>query len=230
MYRYLRFFLAATVVPLGASAQAPAPVVHPGEVFVAIYVEVLPSATSAAAGLLKQYRDASRKDDGNLRAEVVQEANRPNRFAVLAIWADQKAWETHGKAAHTAQAREKLAAIQAAPSDERVHNGMFVGAKTAPGAGARIVLTHVDVPPPLKDTLVPMLKQLSEDSRGAAGNQRYEVQQQNNRPNHFTVVEAWANPKAYEAFIGTAAKRQFREKFGPMTGALYDERLYQPIK
>ena len=230
MYRYLRFLLAATVVPLGAGAQAPAPVVHPGEVYVAIYVEVLPASVSAASGLLKQYRDASRKDEGNLRSEVVQEANRPNRFAVMAVWADQKAWEAHGKAAHTLQSREKLAAIQAAPADERVHNGMFVAAKTALGAGARVVLTHVDVPPPLKDTLIPMLKQLSDDSRGAAGNQRYEVQQQNNRPNHFTVVEAWANPKAYEAFIAMAPKRQFRDKFGPMTGALYDERLYQPLK
>src|SRR6185295_5667927 len=108
-----------------------------------------------------------------------------------------------GKAAHTAQTREKLAAIQAAPMDERVHNGMFLGSKTALGAGARVVLSHVDVPPPLKDTVIPMLKQLSEVGRGAAGNQRYEVLQQNNRPNHFTVVEAWANPKAYEAFIAT---------------------------
>ena len=230
MVRYLRFLIAATAVPLVAGAQAPAPVVHPGEVYVAIYVDVQPGSTAAAAGLLKQYRDASRKDEGNLRAEVAQEVNRPNRFAVLAVWADQKAWEAHGKAAHTMQSREKLAAIQAGPADERVHNGMFVGTKTAPGPGARFVLTHVDVPPPLKDTLIPMLKQLGDDSRGAAGNQRWEAQQQNNRPNHFTVVEVWANPKAYEAFIGTPSKRQFREKFGPMTGALYDERLYQGLK
>jgi quinol monooxygenase YgiN len=230
MHRYLRFLFAATAVPLGAGAQAPPPVVHPGEVYVAIYVDILPASAKAAAGLLTQYRDASRKDEGNLRAEVVQEANRPNRFVVMAVWADQKAWEAHGKAAHTMQSREKLAAVQAAPADERVHNAMFVGAKTALGAGALVVLTHVDVPPPLKDTLIPMLKQLSEDSRGAAGNQRYEVQQQNNRPNHFTAVEAWANPKAYETFIATPAKRQFREKFAPMTGALYDERLYRPLK
>ena len=229
MHRYLRFLLAATVVPLGAGAQAPAPLVHPGEVYIAIYVEVLPGAVSAAAGLLKQYRDASRKDEGNLRAEVVQEVSRPNRFAVMAVWADQKAWEAHGKAAHTVQSREKIVAIQAAPSDERVHNGMFVGPKAAPGAGALLVLTHVDVPPPLRDTLIPMLRQLAEDTRKDAGNQRYEAQQQNNRTNHFTVVEAWANPKAYEAFIGTAVKRQFRDKFAPMTGALYDERLYRAV-
>ena len=229
MHRYLKFLLAVAVVPLVAEAQAPAPVQHPGEVYVAIYVEVQPGAVGGARGLLKQYRDAARREAGNLRAEVVQETGRPNRFAVMTIWSDQKAWEAHGKAAAASEMRAKIAAIQAAPNDERVHNGMFVGAKTAAGLGALFVLTHVDVPPPLRDTLIPMLKQLAEDSRRGAGNQRYEAQQQNNRTNHFTVVEAWASYAAYEAFIGGAAKRQFRDKFAPMTGALYDERLYAAI-
>ena len=44
------------------------------------------------------------------------------------------------------------------------------------------------------------------------------------------MVEAWASYAAYEAFIGTPAKRQFRDKFAPMTGALYDERLYSAIE
>lgn len=226
MRRYLRFLLAVAVVPLGADVQAQGA----GEVYVATYVEVIPSAAGDAVGLLRQYRDATRKDEGNQRAEVVQETNRPSRFAVMTIWADAKAFEAHGKAAHSAQLLAGLKALQAAPNDQRVHSGMFVGAKTAAGAGALFVLTHVDVPPPLKDTLVPMLKQLSEDSRKDAGNQRYEVQQQNNRPNHFTVVEAWANPKAYETFIGSATKRQFRDSFAPMTGALYDERLYRGVE
>ena len=229
MYRYLRFLLAATAVPLGAGAQAPAPLVHPGEVYIAVYVDVLPGSVGAAIPLLKQYRDATRKDAGNLRSELVQETGRPNRFALMAVWADQKAWEAHGKAAHTLQMREKIAAIQAAPNDERVHNGMFVAAKTAAGPGALYVLTHVDVPPPLRDTLIPMLRQLADDSRKASGNQRYEAQQQNNRTNHFTVVEAWASYAAFDAFLGTPAKRQFRDKFGPMTGALYDERIYASV-
>jgi quinol monooxygenase YgiN len=229
MVRYLRFLLAATAVPLGAGAQAPAPLVHPGEVYIAIYVEVQPGAVGSAIALLKQYRDATRRDAGNLRSELVQETGRPNRFALMAVWSDQKAWEAHAKAPHAAQMREKIAAIQAAPNDERVHNGMFVAAKTAAGPGAIYVLTHVDVPPPLRDTLIPMLKQLAEDSRKGAGNQRYEAQQQNNRTNHFTVVEAWTSYAAYEAFIGTAPKRQFRDKFGPMTGALYDERIYAAV-
>ena len=230
MHRYLHLILAAAAVPLAAGALAQGA----GEVYVATYVEVIPfipsrSQRAAARDLLRNYRDAARKDDGNLRAEVVQEVNRPNRYAIMTVWTDAKAFEAHGKAAPTVQFRETLSAILAAPTDERVHSGMFVGAHAAPGAGALFVLTHVDVPPPLKDTLVPMLRQLSEDSRKGAGNQRFEVQQQLSRPNHFTVVETWASPKDYEAFVGSAAKRQFREKFAPMTGALYDERLYRAL-
>jgi quinol monooxygenase YgiN len=224
MRQYLSVLLAMTVVPIAAQAQAPA-----GEVYVATYVEVVPAATKDGAALLKQYRDAARKDAGNLRAEVVQEINRPTRFVVLAIWADQKAFEAHGTAAHTAQFRDKLKAVQAAPYDERVHSGMSVAARDPARAGAIVVVTHVDVPPPQKDLTIPLLMQLSETSRKDAGNLRFEVQQQGNRPNHFTVVEIWADAKAYDAHVAAARTRQFRDRLGPMAGALYDERLYKAI-
>ena len=53
--------------------------------------------------------------------------------------------------------------------------------------------------------------------------------QQTNRPNHFTVIEAWKDRKAYDASRSADAQRQFRDKLGPMLGALYDERLYQTL-
>ena len=92
------------------------------------------------------------------------------------------------------------------------------------------MLTHVDVPPPFKDTTISLLQQLSEASRKETGNQRFEVQQQGNRPNHFTVVESWADRRGYDAHVMAASTRQFRDKLGPMSGALYDERLYKPLE
>ncbi len=86
-----------------------------------------------------------------------------------------------------------------------------------------------DVPPPFKDTTVPMLQQLAEASRKDAGNKRFEALQQANRPNHFTVVEAWADRKAYESHVLADHTRQFRDKLGPMSGALYDERLFKAV-
>ena len=90
MQRYLRLILTImAAIPAGSSAQTPPPAIE-GPVYVATYVEVVPTAVDEGAALLKQYRDASRKDAGNQRMELVQELGRPSRFALLAIWADQK--------------------------------------------------------------------------------------------------------------------------------------------
>jgi quinol monooxygenase YgiN len=47
-----------------------------------------------------------------------------------------------------------------------------------------------------------------------------------NRPNHFTVVETWRDRAAFDTHGMTGPTRRFREHLGPMSGALYDERLY----
>jgi len=228
MQRYFRLLLAAmAITAAGSNAQTP-PAIE-GPVYIATYVELVPTAVKDGGALLKEYRDAARKDAGNLRTELVQEAGRPSRFALLAIWADQKAFEAHGRAAHTAQFRDKLKTVHAAPYDERVHSGMSVGARDALRAGSVVVVTHVDVPGAFKDATVPLLQQLGDASRKETGNLRFEVQQQGNRPNHFTVVELWADQKAYDAHVTAGHTRQFRDKLGPMVGALYDERLYKAI-
>jgi quinol monooxygenase YgiN len=229
MNRLLALFATAGML-MALSSHAQKPPVIEGRVYVVTYVEVLPSAANEAAPLLRQYRDATRKDAGNLRAEVAQEAGRATRFVVLSIWADQKAFEAHGNAASMANFREKLKAIQAGPYDERLHSGFSVETPATSKPAGVVVATHVDVPPPFKDTVEPMLQQLSEASRKESGNLRFEVGQQANRPNHFTVVELWADQGAYEAHVAAAHTRQFRDKLGPMVGALYDERLYKPLE
>ena len=130
MRRYLPFLLLTmAVTPMSSNAQT-APAIA-GPVYIATYVEVVPTAVDEGAAVLKQYRDASRKDAGNLRTELAQEIGRPTRFAILAIWADQKAYEAHGKTAHSAQLRDRLKAVNAAPNDERVHSGMSVLRETS---------------------------------------------------------------------------------------------------
>lgn len=61
------------------------------------------------------------------------------------------------------------------------------------------------------------------------GNIDYEVLQQENRMNHFTVVEEWTNRKALDAHGTGAQTRAFRERLSPMLGALYDERFYNEL-
>ena len=76
----------------------------------ATYVEVAAASAKDGAALLTQYRDASRKENGNMRAEVAREIGRPNRFVVLEVWKDQAAFDAHGKSASTTAFRDKLKA------------------------------------------------------------------------------------------------------------------------
>ena len=223
----------------GASAQTPTPAPAPpataapivGNIYVVAYVEVMPTSKDDAASVLRRYRDAVQKEGGNLRGEVIQRIDQPNQFVILEIWKDQAAFEAHGKGANATDMREKIAAIRNAPTDERVHTALSIGPIDVPGGvrGRIYVATHVDVIPPRKDDGVAALKRLSEDSRRADGNLRFEVVQQVSRPNHFTVIEIWRDAKAVEAHSMAAPTREFRDKLAPMTGALYDERTYRAL-
>jgi quinol monooxygenase YgiN len=214
--------------PSPAPTPAPAPIV--GNVYTVTYVEVMPTSKAEAATLLRRYREAVQKEGGNLRCEVVQRIDQPHQFVILEIWKDQAAFEAHSKTATTTEAREKIAAIRNAPTDERVHTALSVGPIDAPSArGGIYVATHVDVIPPRKDDGVAALKRLGDDSRRGEGNLRFEVVQQVNRQNHFTVVEIWKDVKAVETHSMAAPTREFRDKLATMTGALYDERMYRAL-
>ena len=217
-----------------AQAQTPAPAPTPapieGNVYTVIYVEVMPTSKSDATVVLRRYREAARKEGGNLRCEVAQRIDQAHQFVILSIWKDQKAWEAHGKGAASMEMREKVAAVRNAPTDERVHIGLSVGPiDVTASRDAVLVATHVDVIPPRKDDGVAALKRLGDESRKGDGNLRFEVVQQVNRQNHFTVVEIWKDAKMVEAHSMAAATREFRDKLASMTGALYDERMYKAI-
>jgi quinol monooxygenase YgiN len=215
---------------MATAALVPPAYAQGGAVYLATYVEVMPNAIAPGVALLKQYRDASIKEDGNLRAAALAEIDRPNRFVVVEAWRDKAAQEAHGQSVATSKFRDKLKAIADAPYDERVNNALYVTqAKNESQSGAIYILTHVDVIPAGKDDCMAALKAMSIDTAGDSGNISYEVLQQTNRGNHFTVVEAWSDRKAFDAHAMAAHTRAFREKLGPIAGALYDERIYKAL-
>ena len=215
---------------MAISAAAAAAHAQDGGVYVVTYVDVMPSSVVSGATLLKQYRDASRKEDGSVRVAVLQELSRPNRFAVVEVWKDKPARDAHVAAASTTQFHDKLKAIQNAPYDERINNGLYVApASGQPAKDAIYVLTHVDVVPTSKDDTMALLKGMSTDTPKDAGNVAYNVLQQQNRANHFTVFETWANNEALDGHAMAAHTRAFRDKLAPMAGALYDERFYAEL-
>jgi quinol monooxygenase YgiN len=217
---------AAMVAAPVAMAQAPAG----GIAYVVTYIEVLPSAQREATGLLTQVAAASHKEAGNQRYDILQRIDRKNQFVILEAWADLKAAEAHAGGAALKQFKDKLGPLQASFYDERPSNGIAVAPLPASvGKGAIYVVTHVDVTPPNKDGCIVMLKKLADDTRKEPNSQQFEAWQQNNRANHFTVTEIWKNRAAIDAHIATASTKEFREKLGPMSGALYDERLYRSL-
>src|SRR5881396_2435705 len=113
-------------------AQGPAPL------YVVTYVEVKPPAKSEAAALLKSYRDATRREEGNLRSEAVQHAARPGQSVLLAAWKDQKAYAAHAAAASTREFRDKLRAQHNSPADDRFHNARSVGDLDGAGRGVYV--------------------------------------------------------------------------------------------
>ena len=194
------------------------------------YVEVVTPSAAQAAAAVRQYAAATRKEAGAVRVESLPRVDRPNQFVVLASWTDQKAFEAHQAAASAKELMAKVQPLLASPNDQRLHQALSVDtATTASAARAVFVATHVDVIPPRKDDAVVALKQLAEESRKDSGHVRFDVVQQTNRPNHFTVVEVWSDRAAFDAHAMAPHTRRFRDQLGPMSGSLYDERLYQSL-
>jgi quinol monooxygenase YgiN len=228
----LTLLMTLVTVPAIAQAQAPAPAAAGGPVYGVTYFEAGPAAANAVAAALKQFAAATRKEDGNTGFAALREAGRPGRFAFVEGWRDKKAIDAHAAAAKALQ--EQVQANLAAPFDVRPSSGLAV-ATTLAGvdqamASAVYVVTHVDVPPPAKDDCIGLLKQLTENSRKDAGVLRFDVLQQDSRPNHFTVVEAWRDRKSHDAHIMADHTREYRRKLTPMSGALFDERVYEAIR
>ena len=111
-----RVHTALSIGPIDASAR--------GGIYVATHVDVIPPRKDDGVAALKRLGEDSRRGDGNLRFEVVQQASRPNHFTVVEIWKDAKAVETHSMAAPTREFRDKLATMTGALYDERMYRAL----------------------------------------------------------------------------------------------------------
>jgi quinol monooxygenase YgiN len=224
----------AGIAPARAQAPAPAPTqpapAPSGPAYVVTYFEVAPAASRKTGGLLRQFSAATRKEAGNVEFLALREIARPGRFALVEAWQDKAALDAHG-AAMKALA-DKLSASFASPFDARQFWTLSVAAPAAAAdmSGAVYVLTHIDVGPPGKEQTAALLKQQVDDSRKDGGALRFDAVVQDVRTNHFHLIEAWANRGVREAHALADHTRQFRAKLVPFEGALYDERLYEPVR
>jgi quinol monooxygenase YgiN len=194
------------------------------------YLEVSPDSVAQSRGLLKTYAAAAQKAAGSVQFEAFQRIGQGNHFAIVETWADTKAQQAFAASPASREFRGKIDPLRIGPYDERPHFTMNVGPKVATPAGAIVGITHVDFIPTRKDEGVTLANSLADQSRGRPGNLRYDVWVQASRGNHLTIVESWTSMAALEKYTTEAATRTFREKLMPMSGSLYDQRLYRVLR
>jgi quinol monooxygenase YgiN len=216
--------LVSTLSAQGGGPSAPAD----GTFYAVSYVEAMASAKATAVASLKQYREASRKEDGFIRVDVFEQAGWPAHFVIVEAWRDQKAFDAHAAAAQKSLI-DALQSVRASGFDLRPYKTLSVGASpAAPNGRAVSVVSHVDVAPNPQTPV--LLKNLAEASRKDEGNVRFDVLQHTMRANHFTVIETWRDQKALDAHVAAAHTRQYRDELQPTTGSPLDERAYKAIE
>ena len=115
---WMALILAATVFAGPARSQQAA---KGGAIYAVIHVDSVPTDAASVTKQLQQYAVDSRKDKGAVRIEVYVQADRPNHFSIVEVWADQQAYDAHVSAAHTKKFREGIQASLGSPFDERLH-------------------------------------------------------------------------------------------------------------
>jgi quinol monooxygenase YgiN len=213
--RKIAFVMAWMMLAGPAAAETP-------PAYAVTYLEVKADAVAGARAALRGYGVASRKDVGNLRFEVLEEVGRPSRFAILEAWTSRAALDRHSRAA-------LAPLVRVAPDDRRIYAGLYA-APPAHHAGPIHVMTHVDVMPPFAAGCAALLKTMRADTPADPGNVGYDVLLQDHELNHFTVAEVWASKRDFEAHAAAAHTMAFRQKLLPMTGALFDERVFTEIQ
>ena len=183
----------------------------------------------AARKLLASYRDAAVRAQGVVKFDALQRIGTPSHFAIVEHWSNAKAQDAFAATDKAKAFRKSLAPHLSAAYDERPHSALSVGGQ-ATKAGAIYAVTHVDIIPTKKDEGVAATKALADKSRSAVDALRFDALTRISRPNHMTIVESWKSKAAKEAFTTAAHLKTYRENLTPMSGSLYDERLYAPIK
>jgi len=76
--------------------------------------------------LLQKHAEESRRDEGNLRFDVLQGTMRMNHLTIIEAWQNQKALEAHETATHTKQYRDVLGPVTGSPVDQRIFEAVEI--------------------------------------------------------------------------------------------------------
>jgi quinol monooxygenase YgiN len=202
-----------------------------GPVRALTFIEVTFTAKGHAAGVLRQHAYVTRERQASPgRIILMQDISRPERFVVLeretAAVVKAAQTDTHGLIGG-------LEDDLIAPPDQRL-NREFDAADSTPSreVDARAnfyVVAHMDITPQNRAGVETSLLKFAAVARQSDGNLGFEILQQTDRPNHFSLVSAWLGESLFRAFASSSPARNFRQTIGPSLGSPYDERLLRRV-
>src|SRR5712671_5640463 len=109
------------------------------------YVDILPASRTAAISAIKQYRDASHKDDGFERIEFFEQAGRTAHFCIIETWANNRDLDTHAASAHAKDYRTKIDSMRLTDYDQRPYKTLSLSTARNGSSRSTFVITHVDI-------------------------------------------------------------------------------------
>jgi len=223
--------LAALVSSASAQNANPQIAVIDGPTYLMTYVEVVPSASARAIAMMKEYRDATRKEPGANFVDIYQEAGQTHRFILSEIWQNRAMAKAHSDGPLVAALAAKIKPIEIGPSDLRIHQAHMVTPPKAPKANDVFIISHVDVAGQGNlGKLITMPNTLSEASQKDNGMVRYEILDEvPAHANHFRVYEEWSSMAAWEAHNLAPHAQAYHDALLPLLGTPYDQRLYRLV-
>ena len=190
------------------------------------YIEVKASSRPQAIGILKGYREVTRRDEGNISTQIFEQADRPAHFCIVETWKTSAAFDA--KAGVRKGLQDQMESMRTSGWDARPYKTLSVASGPEVTSKAVYVISHVDVAPDPK--VAGMLTTLATASRLEEGNIRFDVLLHTMRSNHFEVVEVWQSQKALENHANAAHTKKYRDDIQASLGSPLDERIYKVIE
>jgi quinol monooxygenase YgiN len=193
------------------------------------YVDIAPASRTAAIAAIKQYRDASRKENGFQRIEFFEQGGRPAHFCIIETWGNSKDLDMHAASANTKDFRTKIDSMRLSDYDQRPYKTLSLSPAQNASSRGTFVITHVDIGGQGTNA-ADLLRKLADTSRKEEGNLRFDVLQHAMRANHFTVIEEWQSAKSVESHAAASPTKEYRNSLAPIAGSPLDERLYKAVE
>jgi quinol monooxygenase YgiN len=196
--------------------------------FMITYIEITPGYEDQVTALLSQASYYAREHAGNLRYQAFQRLGRPNHFAIFETWVDQNSMTDHRSQIDFINYRETIESVTYSPYDERPSTAIFNTANQGQ-EGDVYTITHIDIIPTAVEEGRVLISDLVSETRKESGATDIAIMEQNNRRNHFTLIETWTSAQDFQNHVSQEYAVNFRNELLSRSGSLYDERLYKLI-